>query len=430
MSAESEATSSLSPPSTGSPATSSSSSASSQPIFGEHDRDAVIVAAVRTAVGKASKGSLAETRAEDLGRVVLQEALRRVPRLAPDEVEDVIIGCAMPEGEQGLNMARIIALYAGLPVTTPAVTVNRFCASGLQSIAYAAERIRLGEADVIVAGGVESMSHVPMSGFRLSPHPGLADAMPEVYMGMGHTAEEVARRYGVSREEQDAFAAESHRKAAVAISEGRFRDEIVPITARRSGTDDAGRPWERTFIFESDEGVRPDTTAAALKSLKPSFAREGSVTAGNASQMSDGAAAVIVMSRARAKALGIPPLAVFRSYGVAGVAPEIMGVGPIQAVPKALQRAGIQLEQVDLFELNEAFAAQCVPVIRELELDAAKVNVNGGAIALGHPLGCTGTKLTVSLIHELARRGGGIGVVSMCVGGGMGAAGVLQVYPG
>lgn len=397
--------------------------------FSQTGRDAVIVAAARTAVGKANKGSLAETRAEDLGKAALQGALARVPQLDGAAIEDVIIGCAMPEGEQGLNMARIISLYADLPVTTPAVTINRFCASGLQSIAYAAERIRLGEADVVAAGGVESMSHVPMSGFRLSPHPGIVDAMPEVYMGMGHTAEEVARRYGVSREEQDEFAAASHRKAAAAIAEGRFQEEIVPVTATRSGTNDAGRPWEKTFVFQVDEGVRPETTPQTLAPLKPSFAREGTVTAGNASQMSDGAAAVIVMSREKAEELGIRPLAAFRGFAVAGVAPEVMGIGPIEAVPKALKKAGITKEQVDLFELNEAFAAQCVPIIRELGLDPERVNVNGGAIALGHPLGCTGTKLTVSLIHELRRRGGGIGVVTMCIGGGMGAAGVIEVYP-
>ncbi|MEK3883414.1 acetyl-CoA C-acyltransferase [Paenibacillus sp. PL2-23] len=395
--------------------------------FTDHERDAVIVSAVRTAAGKANKGSLAETRAEDLGRAVVQGALSRLPELSPEAIEDVIIGCAMPEGEQGLNMARVISLYAGLPVTTPAVTINRFCASGLQSIAYAAERIRLGEADAIIAGGVESMSHVPMTGFRLSPHPGIVDAMPEVYMGMGHTAEEVARRYGVTREEQDAFAALSHQKAAAAIAAGRFQEEIVPIMARRSGTDDNGRPWEKTFSFAVDEGVRPETTVQSLAPLKPSFAREGTVTAGNASQMSDGAAAVVVMSRKRAAELGLQPLAVFRGFSVAGVAPEVMGIGPIEAVPKALRRAGLAVQDVDLFELNEAFAAQCVPIIRELGLHSERVNVNGGAIALGHPLGCTGTKLSVSLIHELRRRGGGIGVVTMCIGGGMGAAGVLEV---
>ncbi|MNZ75665.1 3-ketoacyl-CoA thiolase [compost metagenome] len=397
-------------------------------LFSEHDRDAVIVAAVRTAVGKASKGSLAETRAEDLGRAVLQGALERVPELPPEQIEDVIIGCAMPEGEQGLNMARVISLYSGLSVSTPAVTINRFCASGLQSIAYAAERIKLGDADVIAAGGVESMSHVPMTGFKLSPHPAIVDSMPEVYMGMGHTAEEVARRFGVTREAQDIFASSSHRKAAAAIAAGRFREEIVPITASRSGVNDAGRPWEKVFTFDTDEGVRPETTVQTLAPLKPSFAREGTVTAGNSSQMSDGAAAVIVMSRARAAELGLRPLAVIRSYSTAGVAPQVMGIGPIEAVPKALKQAGITLQQVDLFELNEAFAAQCIPVIDQLGLEPERVNVNGGAIALGHPLGCTGAKLTVSLIHELRRRGGGIGVVTMCVGGGMGAAGVIEVY--
>ncbi|MFX3633243.1 MAG: acetyl-CoA C-acyltransferase [Candidatus Pristimantibacillus sp.] len=396
--------------------------------FVEHECDAVIVSAVRTAVGKAKKGSLAETRAEDLGRAVLSAALERANGLKAEDVEDVIIGCAMPEGEQGLNMARVISLYAGFPITTPAVTVNRFCASGLQSIAYAAERIRLGEADVIAAGGVESMSHVPMTGFKLSPHPGIVDSMPEVYMGMGHTAEEVARRYNVSREAQDAYAAESHRKAAAAIEAGRFKDEIVSVIARRTGVNDAGRPWESSKSFEVDEGVRQETTPATLAALKPSFAREGTVTAGNSSQMSDGAAAVIVMSRAKANELGLKPLAAIRSFSVVGVAPEVMGIGPIEAVPKVLSKAGIQLEDVDLFEINEAFAAQVVPIIEQLGIDPERVNVNGGAIALGHPLGCTGTKLTVSIIHELQRRGGGIGVVTMCIGGGMGAAGVIEVY--
>ncbi|WP_168118706.1 acetyl-CoA C-acyltransferase [Paenibacillus sp. HB172176] len=397
--------------------------------FGVNDSDAVIVSAVRTAVGKANKGSFAETRAEDLGQAVIHGALERVHGLAPAEIEDVILGCAMPEGEQGLNMARIISLYAGLPVSVPAVTINRFCASGLQSLAYAAERIRLEEAEVILAGGVESMSHVPMSGFRFAPHPGIAEAMPEVYMGMGHTAEEVARRYGVSRQDQDAFAACSHQKAAAALAAGLFREEIVGVSVKRSGTDDSGRPWEKTFTFAKDEGVRPETTMQSLAPLKPSFARGGTVTAGNASQMSDGAAAVVMMSRAKAAAMGLRPLAVFRGFSTAGVSPEIMGIGPIEAVPKLLAKAGITKDGVDLFELNEAFAAQCVPIIRKLELNPERVNVNGGAIALGHPLGCTGTKLSVTLIHELRRRGGGIGVVTMCVGGGMGAAGLLEVCP-
>lgn len=398
-----------------------------------HSKDAaeaVIVSAVRTAVGRGRKGSLADTRAEDLGRAVMAEAVGRVPGLAFGDIEDVVVGCAMPEGEQGLNFARIMALYAGFPVSTPAVTVNRFCASGLQAIAYAAERIRLGEAEVMLAAGVESMSHVPMTGFKLSPHSVIANTMPEVYMGMGHTAEEVARRCSVNREAQDRFAADSHRKAAAAVAAGRFREEIVPLSVRREGVDDNGRPWSKELIFAADECIRPDTTEEVLSRLKPSFAREGTVTAGNSSPISDGAAAVVLMSRRRAEELGAEPLAAFRAFSVAGVAPEVMGIGPIEAIPKALARAGLNKEQVDLYELNEAFAAQCVPIIQRLELDPAAVNVNGGAIALGHPLGCTGTKLTVSLLHELRRRGGGVGVVSMCVGGGMGAAGVVEVFGG
>jgi len=396
--------------------------------FDVGERDAVIVAAVRTAVGKAKKGSLAEVRAEDLGKTVIQGLLAKAPSLQPDEIEDVIIGCAMPEGEQGLNMARTIALYAGLPQDVPAVTINRFCASGLQSIAYAAERIRTGEADVIIAGGVESMSHVPMSGWRLSPHPDIVDTMPEVYMTMGHTAEEVARRYDVTRQEQDEFAVASHQKAAWAIASGAFEDEIVPVVVTRSTLNDQGRYVERSFEFKQDEGVRATTSVQKLSKLKPSFALNGSVTAGNASQMSDGAAAVLVMSRAKAESLGLKPMAAFRHYAVAGVAPEIMGVGPIRAIPKLLHKSGLDVDQIDLFELNEAFAAQCIPIIKELQLPLERVNVNGGAIALGHPLGCTGSKLSVTLIHELSRRGGGLGVVSMCIGGGMGAAGLIEVY--
>ncbi|MFS0839244.1 acetyl-CoA C-acyltransferase [Paenibacillus sp. 1P03SA] len=393
-------------------------------------KEAVIVSIVRTPVGKAKKGSLAQTRAEDLGRIVLEEAVRRAPGLRKEDVEDIIIGCAMPEGEQGLNFARTMALYAGFPAAVPAVTINRFCSSGLQSIAYAAERIMLGHADVIIAGGVESMSHVPMTGFKLSPHPKLAVEMPEIYMGMGHTAENVAQRFGVSREDQDAFAAESHRKAAAAIAAGRFKEETVPVETSVKGVDAGGNRWEKPVVLDTDEGVRADTTTEVLAKLRPSFALKGSVTAGNASQTSDGAAAAVVMSRERAEELGLTPLAAFRSFALAGVAPEIMGVGPVEAIPKALKQAGITQEQVDLYEINEAFASQCVHIIRELKLDEAKVNVNGGAIALGHPLGCTGTKLTASLIHELRRRGGGYGVVSMCIGGGMGAAGVFEVYGG
>ena len=391
-------------------------------------KEAVIVSIARTPVGRAKKGSLAQTRAEDLGRTVLEEVVRRAPGLNKSDIEDVILGCAMPEGEQGLNMARILSLYAGYPQEVPAVTVNRFCASGLQSIAFAAERIMAGSADTIVAGGVESMSAVPMTGFKLAPHPKLISEMPEVYMGMGYTAENVAKRFGISREDQDRFAANSHRKAAAAIAEGKFRDEIVPVSTVQRGVDSNGRPWEKELTFDMDECVRPDTTEEVLAKLKPSFSVGGSVTAGNSSPMNDGAAACVLMSADRAKELGLKPLAAFRSFALAGVAPDIMGVGPVEAIPKALHKAGITQEQVDLFELNEAFASQCLHIIRHLGLDESKVNVNGGAIALGHPLGCTGSKLTATLLHELRRRGGGYGVVSMCIGGGMGAAGVFEVF--
>lgn len=393
-------------------------------------REAVIVAAARTAVGKAKKGSLAQTRADDLGKAVLEAVIERTPGLKKEDAEDVIIGCAMPEGEQGLNFARIMSLYAGFPNTVPALTINRFCSSGLQAIAFAAERIMLGHADVVVAGGVESMSHVPMTGFKVSPNPRIVEEMPEVYIGMGHTAENVAARFGISREEQDRFSLRSHEKAARAIAEGRFKDEIVPVAARLTSLDDKGRPRTNAFAFDTDEGVRADTTLEALAKLKPSFKLGGTVTAGNASQMSDGAAAAVVMSRERAEAMGLAPLATFRSFALAGVEPELMGVGPVKAIPKALRMAGIGLDDVRLFEINEAFASQCVHVIRELGLDEEKVNVNGGAIALGHPLGCTGAKLSATLIHELRRRGGGFGVVSMCIGGGMGAAGVFEVHAG
>lgn len=372
-------------------------------------REAVIVSAVRTAVGRGKKGGFADTRPEDLGAAVLREAVARVPGLTPDDVDDVVIGCAMPEGDQGLNVARHIVLHAGFPVTVPAVTVNRFCASGLQAIAQAAALIATGGADVVVAGGVESMSRVPMTGFKLSPHPELLEKLPAAYMGMGHTAELVARRCRVTREMQDRFAAESHRKAAVAAASGRFAEEIVPY-----GT------------VAQDECIRADTTLEKLAALKPSFTLNGTVTAGNSSPYSDGAAAVVLMSREKAEQLGVQPLAKYRAYAVAGLHPEVMGLGPIEAVPKALKQAGIGAEQVSLWEINEAFAAQCIPVIDRLEIDPELVNVNGGAIALGHPLGCTGAKLTVTLLHELLRLGGGYGVVTMCIGGGMGAAGVFE----
>lgn len=391
-------------------------------------REAVIVSIARTAIGKAKKGSLAQTRAEDMGKAVLEAAIARAPGLKKEDVEDVMIGCAMPEGEQGLNFARIMSLYAGFPVTVPALTVNRFCSSGLQSIAFAAERIRVGAADVLIAGGVESMSHVPMTGFKVSPNPKIVEQMPQVYIGMGHTAEHVAERFGVSREDQDRFAARSHEKAAAALREGKFREEIVPLQVEWKQVDDNGKVRTKCFVFAEDEGVRADTTPEVLGKLKPAFKLGGSVTAGNSSQMSDGAAAAVLMSRERAEELGLKPLATFRSFALAGVEPEIMGVGPVEAIPKALKLAGLTMADVDLFEINEAFASQCVHIIRELGLDEEKVNVNGGAIALGHPLGCTGTKITATLIHELRRRGGGIGVVSMCIGGGMGAAGVFEVH--
>ncbi|MDF2657706.1 MAG: acetyl-CoA acetyltransferase [Paenibacillus sp.] len=392
--------------------------------------EAVIVSAVRTAVGRGRKGSLAQTRPEDLGKTVLQAAVERVPGLTKEQVDDIVIGCAMPEGEQGLNFARAMALYSGFPVTVPAITVNRFCSSGLQAIAYAAERIQLGYADTIIAGGVESMSRVPMTGFKPSPHPELIASMPEVYMGMGHTAERVAARYGITREEQDRFACTSHAKAATSQAAGTFKDEIVPVDTAVRGFDPERGAWTKPLRFDTDECIRADTSMEVLASLKPAFSAKGTVTAGNASPVSDGASALTVMSRRKAEALGLKPLAAFRSFAVAGVAPELMGIGPVEAIPKALRLAGIVRDEVRLFEINEAFASQCIQVIRQLELDEAKVNVNGGAIALGHPLGCTGAKLAATLIRELGRRGGGYGVVSMCIGGGMGAAGVFEVYEG
>lgn len=391
-------------------------------------QEAVIVSIARTAVGRAKRGSLAQTRVEDLGKAVLNAVVERAPGLEKGDIEDIIIGCAMPEGEQGLNVARIMAQYAGFPVAVPALTINRFCASGLQSIAFAADRIRLGEAEVVIAGGVESMSHVPMAGFKPSPHPQIVSDLPGVYMTMGHTAEKVSTEFNISREDQDSFAASSHRKAAAAIEAGKFTEEIVPVKTMLRNIDEHGHLVERSIVFDQDEGVRLDTTEEVLGKLKPAFAARGTVTAGNTSQTSDGAAAAVVMSRERAEQLGLEPLATFRAFAVAGVAPEVMGIGPVEAIPKALKKAGIELNQVDLFEINEAFASQCLHIIRALDIDPDKVNVNGGAIALGHPLGCTGTKLTASLIYELKRRGGGIGVVSMCIGGGMGAAGVFEVH--
>jgi acetyl-CoA acyltransferase len=376
-------------------------------------------------VGKAPKGALKDARPDELAAQVIRQAVERTPGLDPREVDDVILGCAMPEGEQGLNVARVAALRAGLPDSVPGVTVNRFCASGLQAIAMAAERILAGWAEVVVAGGTESMSLIPMTGWKFAPHPDLVEAWPDVYLSMGNTAEVVARRFQVSREDQDRWGLRSHQRAAAAIREGRFREEIVPVRVRR-WEEDGGAPRARELVFEVDEGVRFDTSLEALAKLKPAFAKDGTVTAGNASQTSDGAAACVVMSSRKAEALGLRPLGVFRSFAVAGVPPEIMGVGPVEAVPKALRLAGIRLQDVDLIELNEAFASQTLAVIRRLELDPERVNPNGGAIALGHPLGCTGAKLTATLLHEMRRRQARYGVVTMCVGGGMGAAGVFE----
>jgi acetyl-CoA acyltransferase len=389
-------------------------------------REAVIVAGARTPVGKAKKGTLAHVRPDDLGALVVKETLKRAGNYEGN-IDDLIIGCAMPEAEQGNNMARNIGALAGLPHTVPAITINRFCSSGLQAIAYAAQGIMLGSTDTAIAGGAESMSLIPMMGHVVRPNVKLAESAPQYYMGMGHTAEEVAKKYGISREDQDAFAVRSHQKAAKAIQEGKFVDEIVPVdvTFRSVGKDN--KLNERTIQFSQDEGVRPDTNLQSLGKLRPAFSVTGSVTAGNASQTSDGAAALMIMDREKAEALGLKPLAKFRSFAVGGVPPEIMGVGPVVAVPKAVKLAGLELSDINLFELNEAFASQSLQVIRELGLDEEKVNVNGGAIALGHPLGCTGAKLTLTLIHELKRRNEQFGVVTMCIGGGMGAAGVFEL---
>lgn len=389
-------------------------------------REAVIVAGARTPVGKAKKGSLANTRPDDLGAIVVKETLKRADNY-DGPIDDLIIGCAMPEAEQGLNIARNIGALAGLPYTVPAITINRYCSSGLQSIAYGAERIMLGQAEAIIAGGVESMSLVPMMGHTIRPNIKLAETAPEYYMSMGHTAEQVAEKYGVTREDQDAFAVRSHQRAAKAIAEGKFKEEIVPVEVTKRFVDENNKLQETTVLFDTDEGVRPDTNMEVLATLKPAFRVNGTVTAGNSSQMSDGAAAVLLMDREKAKAEGFKPLAKFRSFAVGGVPPEVMGIGPVEAVPKALKLAGLELSDIGLIELNEAFASQSLQVIRTLGFDEEIVNVNGGAIALGHPLGCTGTKLTLSLIHEMKRRNVQFGLVTMCIGGGMGAAGIFEL---
>jgi acetyl-CoA acyltransferase len=389
-------------------------------------REAVIVAGARTPVGKAKKGTLASVRPDDLGALVVKETLKRAGNYE-GILDDLIIGCAMPEAEQGMNMARTIGALAGLPHTVPAITINRYCSSGLQTIAYAAQGIITGQIDTAIAGGAESMSLVPMMGHVIRPNVKLAETAPQYYMSMGHTAEQVAKKYGISREDQDAFAVRSHQKAAKAIREGKFVDEIVPVdvTIRSVGNDN--KLIEKTIQFSQDEGVRPDTNLQTLAKLRAAFSITGSVTAGNASQTSDGAAAVMVMDREKAESLGLKPMAKFRSFAVGGVPPEIMGVGPVVAIPKALKLAGLEISDIGLFELNEAFASQAIQVIRELGLDEEKVNVNGGAIALGHPLGCTGTKLSLTLLHEMKRRNEQFGVVTMCIGGGMGAAGVFEL---
>ena len=389
-------------------------------------KEAVIASAVRTAVGKAPKGTLRATRPDDLAAVTIRCALARVPHLELEEVEDVIIGCAMPEGEQGMNVARIASLRAGLPVESSAMTINRFCASGLQAIALAADRIRSGGADVIVAGGTESMSLVPMGGNKISINPWLGEHYPDSYLAMGLTAERVARHYGIGREEADQFALASHKKALAAQAAGKFDQEIVPVPVTFTVPDAKSKLKKTELEFKVDEGPRPDTSLEALSQLKAAFHAKGTVTAGNSSQTSDGAAAAVVMSDERAKALGVKPLARFVAYAYAGCLPEEMGVGPVYAIPKALKMAGLTLDQIDVIELNEAFAAQSLAVIKTLGINMAKVNVNGGAIALGHPLGCTGAKLTASLLQELKRRHAKYGMVTMCVGGGMGAAGIFE----
>ena len=392
-------------------------------------REAVIVSAARTPIGRAPHGALRTVRPDELAATAISAALRRAPTLDPALIDDVILGCAMPEAEQGLNVARIASLRAGIPVSASAVTVNRFCASGLQAIAYAAERIIGGGADVIVAGGTESMSLVPMGGNKVSPNPVLVDTYPDVYLSTGLVAENHARECGLSREEQDAFAFRSHNRAIAAIDAGRFRDEIVPVrVALAEPSADGSAPTAREFVFDVDEGPRRDTSMGALAKLKPAFHANGTVTAGNSSQMSDGGAAVVVMLLEQAEALGLRPLARFVGYATAGVEPERFGVGPVPAIRKLLARTGLRLQDIDLVELNEAFAAQMLACLRELPIDPDRLNVNGGALALGHPLGCTGAKLTTSLLYEMQRRGSRYGMVSMCVGGGMGAAGLFEKY--
>ena len=389
-------------------------------------QDAVIVAAARTAVGKGKKGSLATVRPEEMTAAVIKELLKRAKGLKPEEVDDLILGCAFPEGEQGMNMARLIGFRAGLPVSVPGETINRFCSSGLQSVIHAAYSIMSGQTRVAIAGGVESMSMVPMAGIKFAPTPILAKEYPEAFTSMGLTAENVAEKYGITRQEQDEFALRSHQLAFKAVDSGLFDPEIVPLGVEIVEPGPKGKQTTRSFVFKRDEGPRADTTLEALSKLRPVFKNGGTVTAGNSSQVSDGAAAVVIMSRAKAETLGLKPMARFIAYAVAGVPPELMGIGPVEAVPKALKLAGLSLKDIDLIELNEAFAAQSLAVIRLLGLDMDKANVNGGAIALGHPLGCTGAKLLTQLLYEMKRRKSKYGMVTMCIGGGMGAAGIFE----
>jgi acetyl-CoA acyltransferase len=389
-------------------------------------KDVVIASAVRTPVGKAPRGALRSTRPDDLAAFAIRGALERLPQLDRSEIEDVILGCAMPEAEQGMNVARVASFRAGLPVTASAMTINRYCASGLQSIALAADRIRGGSADVIVAGGTESMSCVPFGGNKISMNPWLVDHYPGSYMSMGLTAERVATHYGIAREAMDEFSLQSHQKALAAIQSGRFEDEIIPVRIDNTALNQKGKAETTEVLFKTDEGPRADTSLEALAKLKPVFHAKGTITAGNSSQTSDGAAAAVVMSAERAAQLGIIPMARFLAFAYAGCDPEEMGIGPIHAIPKALKMAGLTLDQIDVIELNEAFAAQSLAVIKVLGIDPAKLNLNGGAIALGHPLGCTGAKLTATLMREMPRRNAKYGMVTMCVGGGMGAAGIFE----
>ena len=388
-------------------------------------KEAVIVSAVRTAVGKAPKGTLRNTRSDEMGATAIKEAVARAG-VSPELIDDVIMGCAFPEAEQGMNVARTASILAGLPVESSAMTVNRYCSSGLQTIALAAERIMTGGADAIVAGGLESMTVIPMGGNTFRPNPGLADTYPDYYLNMGLTAENLARKYEITREQADEFSYNSHRKALAAIAEGRFKDEIVPMNVYVDEIDEKGRVRRKEIVFAQDEGPRADTSVEGLAKLRAVFHASGTVTAGNSSQMSDGAAATVVMSADKAAELGIKPLARFVSFATAGCLPEEMGIGPVYAIPKALKLAGLTLDQIDVIELNEAFAAQGLSVMKVLEMDPSKVNVNGGAVALGHPLGCTGAKLTATVLQELKRTGKRYGMVTMCVGGGMGAAGIFE----